>query len=1810
MKSRFHALLITGFLLVSFQLRAQETFDMQRGLTPYGSFKGGDLDSVNMVNGNVSLHIPILSYPQRGKSLRLNYNIYYNDKQFLLNYWMNGVVVNGGWALFSNANGSNSFGHIGAYVNFDQFLIGQSMQTYAVGTCQNNQGSCTNPVTNYFLVGPDDSRHYYGNGALSNGGGVNSSGPVVDHSGYTVGTAGTIDREGNVYANGKITDVDGNYMTPDPTLWTPLGITDTLARVVPEPASTSTSHCSAGATSAQIWNVPGSGGTSVPYYLCYKNLSYQTAFNLNGTYNGFPCYGRAFWTGEASGTQTMLTEVVLPNSTRFQFTYDSYLSLTQLTLPTGGYISYTYQNVILNCGNNSGPKSRVLASRTKYDGTTSTTWHYQWIADTSSGGFWFHVVTDPMGNDEVHHIGPAGNTVDWQTDSYTGCSTINTQYCTPGGTLLKRVKTDYQGDHDYYLLAASQFVITPPAVPMTKTTTVIGVSNGSPTYKVSKTTYTLAPSPYTRTFYTYNGDATLPPGTQSWPFYSGQIATVTDYGYGAGTPGGELRSTTTSYKWQDTSNGGANYLNANLINLPWKVITNTADTGGNQCAETDYAYDESGTLFTYSGATNHGAPPTGSMRGNATTVSRWLSSTPCQSGATGSFVSTHLNVYDTGEDYQDIDARGLTTTHTYDPTFYGAYRTQTQMPDTGSVHHIVTGNYDFYTGLITSFTGQNGTPETTSYSWDFNMRRIQSATFPDTGVTSFTYNDTPGSLQVQMTQSQTASASIIKTVKFDNLGRSVHSILADPEGDDTTDTTYDGAGRVATVSNPHRTAASSTDGTTQTQYDGLGRPVVITKQDGSKVQTSHTDTCAVNTNAVATVVTDEAGKMRQTCSDALGRLIEVDEPGTGALTGTPGTGTVTIGGGPDQSTVINPCQNNVPPAPTSCPYTAWDIGTIFVTVDGYTFQINYGQNDTTSTLVSALASSLNSSLSPVTASVNGAAITITSKATGIAANYSISTSATWYSQYFGYPSFTACVTGVTCTSGSSSGVMAGGTDSSVGSSPLVTLYTYDALGNLLTVNQKGNDPNSANWRTRTFTYDSLSRLLTANNPETGTVTYTYDLDTACTAPNSYPMLLVSKKDARGLRTCLQYDNLNRVTAKTFPNSDPTITYTFDAFLNNTTCGGTGNFGIGRRTGMTDASGSSGWTYDLMGRVWKETHTIGTVTNTIGNCYNLDGSIKQVTYPAGSGSVIAYSYSTAAHLTQVQDTAHSITYLSSTSYAPPGELALATYGSVKETGIYNNRLQPCWYYATTGTQLASNTACTATTGPANVLDLKYSYGWGTNDNSEVLNLTNDKDSNRSVTYTYDMLNRIASASSGGTDCSNVPGTNPPIPKNWGETFTIDAWGNLTNRIVTKCSADPLSVVALSNNRLSGFSYDAAGNMTQNGSANYSYNSESQMIATAGISYLEDGDGARVKKCTEGTDIHGNLVPGTCSTSATGTLYWGAGPMLESDLSGNFQREFIIAGGRRIARRDISGGAAHYYLTDRLGSSSVVASPTGVIENESDYLPYGTERVYSQTLANQNYKFTGKEWDSESGLENFGARFDSSNLGRFMTPDWSAVPVDVPYAQMANPQSLNLYAYVMNSPVTSADLDGHEDDNRSQRITQCNAKAEGEKANARATKPKPASLWAILTGSVAAGMARISPAAARKMWEAANPGQKVPFDTVRGRFQDMAHIVARADGGKDVAENLKPQEHGEHIAEHMANGDFSRWASQAKDTVKSAAQELKSGLEENGKILEEGFKDTAGAVKEGAQEVVEDPVGAIKDATAAVVEAVETGDIPPE
>src|SRR6185312_15659638 len=74
-------------------------------------------------------------------------------------------------------------------------------------------------------------------------------------------------------------------------------------------------------------------------------------------------------------------------------------------------------------------------------------------------------------------------------------------------------------------------------------------------------------------------------------------------------------------------------------------------------------------------------------------------------------------------------------------------------------------------------------------------------------------------------------------------------------------------------------------------------------------------------------------------------------------------------------------------------------------------------------------------------------------------------------------------------------------------------------------------------------------------------------------------------------------------------------------------------------------------------------------------------------------------------------------------------------------------------------------------------------------------------------------------------------------------------------------------------------------------------------------------------------------------------------------------------------------------------------------------------------NNHYKFTGKERDAETNNDYFGARYYNASMGRWLSPDWSAAPAPVPYADLSDPQSLNLYGYVRNRPTFAVDGDGH-------------------------------------------------------------------------------------------------------------------------------------------------------------------------------------------
>ncbi|HEY3973976.1 MAG TPA: RHS repeat-associated core domain-containing protein [Candidatus Sulfotelmatobacter sp.] len=147
------------------------------------------------------------------------------------------------------------------------------------------------------------------------------------------------------------------------------------------------------------------------------------------------------------------------------------------------------------------------------------------------------------------------------------------------------------------------------------------------------------------------------------------------------------------------------------------------------------------------------------------------------------------------------------------------------------------------------------------------------------------------------------------------------------------------------------------------------------------------------------------------------------------------------------------------------------------------------------------------------------------------------------------------------------------------------------------------------------------------------------------------------------------------------------------------------------------------------------------------------------------------------------------------------------------------------------------------------------------------------------------------------------------------------------------------------------------------------------------------------------------------------------LAETDAAGNTQNEYIFFGGKRVAMVPATGSAL-YYAEDLLGSSRVIVQSNGTLCYDADFTPFGAERAYTTSCA-QNYKFEGKERDTETQNDDFGARYYSSRLGRWLSSDWSAVPVPVPYANLTNPQTLNLYAMVADDPESFGDLDGHGD-----------------------------------------------------------------------------------------------------------------------------------------------------------------------------------------
>ena len=224
------------------------------------------------------------------------------------------------------------------------------------------------------------------------------------------------------------------------------------------------------------------------------------------------------------------------------------------------------------------------------------------------------------------------------------------------------------------------------------------------------------------------------------------------------------------------------------------------------------------------------------------------------------------------------------------------------------------------------------------------------------------------------------------------------------------------------------------------------------------------------------------------------------------------------------------------------------------------------------------------------------------------------------------------------------------------------------------------------------------------------------------------------------------------------------------------------------------------------------------------------------------------------------------------------------------------------------------------------------------------------------------------------------------------------------------------------------------------------------SSAGVNYVYDGDGKRVEKSS---------LP----AGAGGTLHWyglNSAPMEETNLTGGMLRDYIFFGGERISVYTPTSAILAFF-NDHLGSTSKFESVSSAgavtLEFDADYAPFGRVREFGSDLYDPAFKFMGKEYDGETGLDNFGARYNDPTIGRFISAAkraprstasraWEigrAVPAPVPYANLTNPQTLNLYAMVSDNPETFADLDGH--------VT-CGQTLPGSNEDCTKTAPSPA------------------------------------------------------------------------------------------------------------------------------------------------------------
>ena len=282
-----------------------------------------------------------------------------------------------------------------------------------------------------------------------------------------------------------------------------------------------------------------------------------------------------------------------------------------------------------------------------------------------------------------------------------------------------------------------------------------------------------------------------------------------------------------------------------------------------------------------------------------------------------------------------------------------------------------------------------------------------------------------------------------------------------------------------------------------------------------------------------------------------------------------------------------------------------------------------------------------------------------------------------------------------------------------------------------------------------------------------------------------------------------------------------------------------------------------------------------------------------------------------------------------------------------------------------------------------------------------------DARKLATFAYDDLYRLTSASS--TDAG---------VELYYETYAYDSIGNITNKsdqgtytynddgYNNPHAADSIDGVNLA--------YDNAGNLTSDGNLTLVWDYRNRLASasstTDSITYAYDHNNQRTE-ITNGSSIttYPNKLYNTDGTTETKHIF---------DHEGT-----VIA----TAETAASSTKVYYNHPDHLTGSNVISNEAGALEQTIDYYPFGGIRVNDRnSVFDEQRKFTGQEYDEDTNLHYYGARYYNQDIGRFVSQDLVFLAVGTGDKRvniaLQNPQFLNSYSYVGNNPLKYVDEEG--------------------------------------------------------------------------------------------------------------------------------------------------------------------------------------------